>query len=170
MDQARYNCSINSTRAIAWGNVMSESRIRSCAACLNAGSSPSGPPMTSATSSLSRCQFCKRVASALVVREVPRSSKTTIRQPLGMASSMRWRSADYKVSRDFEPRGSVLTALSSTLSSKGNRLAYSSQAVCAQSGTRWPTATISSFMQWLRLYAGLPFWPVHVWQRVEAQP
>src|SRR5450830_1033524 len=63
-----------------------------------------------------------------------------------MAASMRSRSAASKVSSVLELRGSVLTVLSSTLSSGGKRLAYSSHAVWAQSGTRCPTATITSFM------------------------
>ena len=55
---------------MAWGSVRSESRMRSCAACLKPGSSPSGPPITIATSSASSCQFLSLDASATVVTAV----------------------------------------------------------------------------------------------------
>ena len=79
--------------------------------------------MMRATSSPSSCQFFSRCAKAVVRRAVPCSSSTTVRLPRGMAASMRLRSAAYSVARVLEPRGSVLTVLSSTLSSGGNRLA-----------------------------------------------
>ena len=56
-------------------------------------------------------------------------------QSLGNTASIRLFSAVQIWGRVLDDRGSVLTVLSVSLISGGKRLAYSSQAVCAQAGT-----------------------------------
>ena len=59
---------------------------------------------------------------AIVYESLPEENRESAWDQV-MATAMRWRSAAYRLARVLEPRGSVLTALSSTLSSGGNRLA-----------------------------------------------
>ena len=86
-------------------------------------------------------------ASAVVLSRVPCSSSTTRRTPLGKPASNRCASAAMHCAAVLPLlRGSAFSAFSSSRISGGKRLAKSAQAVSAQAGWRWPTATTSSFI------------------------
>ena len=142
---ARYNCSHNSTRTKACGNVSCDKPKLKLAFCLIFTCKPSAPPMIKLIFLPLFCQALKWWAKFNVLNCWPLSSHTTKKLSPAASNnflaSMAWMFSVLLPAERFYGFISMI----SMASSRCMRLIYSAQAACTHSGILWPTESTRNF-------------------------
>ena len=109
---------------MACGSVRSDKRRRSCAAFLKPASSPSGPPITIATSSPDSCQALSRSANATVATLVIKCRRALRQEDL----------KTLVIAGGVSANTNLRSALQEALAKEGARVFYPAPMFCTDNG------------------------------------